>query len=66
MNSEIRYSYYDFYINKADMAVLDSLKKDILQDKTNKTLDMKHYIKLTRAIVKRKKELRNNAIKTVE
>lgn len=66
MNSEVRYSYYDFYINRADMAVLETLKQDILEDKANKDLSMQHYIKLTRAIVKRKKELKNKAIRTVE
>lgn len=67
MSSDIRFKYYDFYIKMADNEVLELLKKDIAKDKTAQILNAQHYARLTRSIVRRRKELKNEeeALKTV-
>lgn len=57
MTSEIRYKYYKCFIDNADESMLESIKKDVFLDKNAKKLNLNHYMKLSRLIVKRKKAL---------
>ena len=57
MTSEIRYKYYECYIDNADENVLESIKKDVFLDKNSNELSINHYMKLSRMIIKRKKAI---------
>ena len=57
MTSEVRYKYYECYIDNADKDVLESIKKDIFLDKNSNKLHLNHYMKLSRMIIKRKKAI---------
>jgi hypothetical protein len=57
MTSEVRYKYYECYIDNADENMLESIKKDIFLDKNANNLYLNHYLKLSRMIIKRKKAI---------
>lgn len=57
MTSETRYKYYECYIDNADESMLESIKKDVFIDRNTNKLNLHHYMKLSRLIVKRKKAI---------
>ena len=59
MNSNIRYKYYEYYIDNADYENLEVLKQDIVRDKNSNSLELTHYLRLSRSIAKRKKIITN-------
>lgn len=67
MTSEIRYKYYECFIDNANENMLESIKKDVFFDRNDKKLNLNHYMKLSRLIVKRKKALnKDRKVKAVE
>lgn len=57
MNSEARFKYYEYYIDNANRNMLESIKQDVFFDKNTNKLNLNHYMKLSRLIVKKKKAL---------
>lgn len=57
MTSDVRYKYYECFIDNANENMLNSIKEDVFFDRNANKLNLHHYMKLSRLIIKRKKAI---------